>query len=80
MIKKRIEVSILDKSVVPDYQFGFRENHSTIEQINRVTHEIRESMEANKYCNAVFLDIAKAFDKEWHDGLLHKLSAILPSR
>jgi hypothetical protein len=26
----------------------------------------------------MFLDIAQAFDRVWHDGLLHKLKSILP--
>ena len=29
-------------------------------------------------CTAVFLDVAQAFDKMWHTGLLYKLKAILP--
>ena len=26
----------------------------------------------------IFLDVSQAFDRVWHDGLLHKLSRILP--
>jgi hypothetical protein len=29
-------------------------------------------------CTAVFLDVAQAFDKVWHTGLLYKLKATLP--
>jgi retron-type reverse transcriptase len=29
-------------------------------------------------CSAVFLDIAQAFDRVWHNGLLHKLRSTLP--
>jgi hypothetical protein len=32
-----------------------------------------------QYCTAPFLDIAQAFDKVWHTGLLYKLKNILPS-
>jgi hypothetical protein len=31
-----------------------------------------------KVCSAVFADIAQAFDRVWHNGLLHKLRSTLP--
>jgi len=36
------------------------------------------SLEERTLCTAVFLDIAQAFDKVWHTGLLYKLKATLP--
>ncbi len=35
-------------------------------------------MEEKKVCSAVFLDVAQAFDKVWHQGLVHKLNRFLP--
>ena len=63
---------------MPDHQFGFRKQHSTIEQIHRLTRKISQDLEKKKYCSAVFLDIQQAFDKVWHGGLLFKLKKILP--
>ena len=40
--------------------------------------EIQMALECKKYCSAVFLDVAQAFDKVWHDGLLFKLKRDLP--
>jgi len=37
-----------------------------------------KSLEARKLCTAAFLDVAQAFDKVWHTGLLYKLRAALP--
>ena len=60
------------------WEFGFRKQHSTIEQIHRITHNISQTLEKKKYCSAVFLDIQQAFDKVWHEGFLYKLKKDLP--
>jgi hypothetical protein len=36
-------------------------------------------MESKLYCAAVLLDVAQAFDKVWHEGLLFKLKKFLPA-
>jgi retron-type reverse transcriptase len=63
---------------VPTHQFGFRQNHSTIDQVHRITDIIEKTLENKGMCSAVFLDIAQAFDRVWHRGLLHKLRSTLP--
>lgn len=65
-------------NIIPDHQFGFREKHGTTEQIHRVSDKVWRSFENKQYCSAVFLDIAQAFDKVWHDGLLFKVKRFLP--
>ncbi|KAL4090282.1 hypothetical protein QTP88_025154 [Uroleucon formosanum] len=37
-----------------------------------------KALEEKKYCCGVFLDVAQAFDKVWHKGLLIKLREQLP--
>lgn len=66
-------------NIIPDHQFGFREGHSTLQQVNRLTNEIRKAYEKREYCCAIFLDVAQAFDKVWHEGLLHKIKKYLPA-
>jgi len=63
---------------MPDFQFRFRNNHSTIDQIHRITNVIEQELEQKKYCPAGFLDVSQAFDRVWHEGLIHKMSKILP--
>lgn len=63
---------------IPDFQFGFRNNHSTIEQIHRLTNLIENTFENQEYCEAAFLDVSQAFDKVWHEGLICKMSKTLP--
>lgn len=57
-------------------QPGFRKGRSTMYNIIALEHFIREGFNKNQPENtyAVFLDIAKAFDTTWIQGLLYKLS------
>lgn len=75
---KRLLVVIEKNDLIPNHQFGFRQRHSTIEQIHRVVDNIRQDLETKKYCSAVFIDVRQAFDKVWHEGLLYKLKTSLP--
>jgi len=79
LILRRISKIINDKQVIPHTQFGFRNKHSAIHQVNHLTDAIAYSFERKLYCSAVLLDIAQAFDRIWHLGLLFKLRKILPS-
>ncbi len=54
-------------------QSGFRPGDSTINQLLSISDEIFRNFEMFDETRAVFLDISKAFDKVWHDGLLFKL-------
>lgn len=63
---------------IPEFQFEFRNEHSTIDQVHRVITVIEKALEENKYCPAVFLDVSQAFDRVWHQGLIHKMSKLLP--
>ena len=78
LLLKRLEIIIEKKQLIPDHQFGFRKQHSTIDQVHRITNVIERSLEGKKICSVIFLDVAKAFDQVWHEGLNHKLKMILP--
>ena len=55
-------------------QSGFRPGDSCINQLIAITHEIYKSFDDGLEVMGVFLDISKAFDKVWHEGLFLKLS------
>lgn len=74
----RLKTALDDCAVIPTHQFGFRKSHSTVEQVHRVYHSIRQSFECKKYCSAAFLDVQQAFDRVWHKGLLVKIKENLP--
>ena len=78
LLLKRLKPIIEEKNLIPEHQFGFCNKHSTIDQVHRVTNVISKALEEKKYCCGVFLDVAQAFDKVWHKGLLIKLREQLP--
>lgn len=76
----KLQPYIQRKDIIPQHQFGFRNKHGTIEQIHKITNCIKSALEDSKYCTGVFLDIAQAFDKVWHEGLIKKIENLLPSK
>ena len=56
-------------------QSGFRPSDSCVNQLLAITHEIFEAFDCSPRLEvrSVFLDISKAFDKIWHEGLFYKL-------
>ena len=59
-------------------QAGFRSSDSCINQRISITHLCYQAFDCNPSleARAVYLDISKAFDKVWHDGLVFKLECI----
>lgn len=71
LILYRIQDILPVKNLIPDHQFGFRQNHSTIQKCHRIVNKIKESLEGNKMC-------ASPFVKVWYEELLFKLKMHLP--
>ena len=55
-------------------QSGFRPGNSWKNKLLPITHELQQSLDNDFQVRGVFLDISKAFDKVWHEGLSLKLS------
>ena len=56
-------------------QSGFRHSDSIINQMISITHTIFQAFDCNPPLDvrSVYLDISKAFDRVWYDGLIYKL-------
>lgn len=83
LLLSRLWSHVNEHKLLPDEQFGFRAHHSCPEQVLRITEHIHSNWHGTWPADtgAVFLDVAKAFDKVWHNGLIFKLFNLgLPDR
>ena len=63
----------IENDLISPNQSGFKPGDSCTNQLISITHEIYQSFDDGFEVRGVFLDISKAFDKVWHDGLIYKL-------
>ncbi|KAL4105014.1 hypothetical protein QTP88_020289 [Uroleucon formosanum] len=63
-------------NAIPHFQFGFKSNHSTTQQLLRLTEHISNGYEKKQHTGAAFLNVAQALDRVWYDGLLYKLKIL----
>lgn len=73
VIYHRLVDHIEENQLLPEFQFGFRKGHSTTHQAIRIKNFIESNKRRKWSTGMVLLDIEKAFDSIWHDGLIFKL-------
>ena len=71
IILNRMKKHEKQQKQIIDEQFGFREKHNTVQQVVRIVNNIRRNYNNNKVTVMALLDIEKAFDKVWIDGLIY---------
>lgn len=64
-----------DNHLLSDRQFGFRHGRSTADLLLLLSKDWQDALEEGLDTLVVALDIAGAFDRVWHAGLLAKLHA-----
>ena len=67
---------IFSNNLLSDKQSGYRKGDSTVKQLLSIIHEIHSAFDTSHEVRAVFLDISRAFDRVWHDGLIFKLKKL----
>ena len=60
-------------NLITENQSGFQSGDSCTNQLLSLVHEIHESFDCGLEVRSVYLDMSKAFDKVWHEGLIFKL-------
>ncbi|XP_058448904.1 uncharacterized protein LOC131428864 [Malaya genurostris] len=73
LILDRVLVHIENNNIFLPEQFGFRKGHSTTHQLQRVVNIIDRNKHVAKSTAMALLDVEKAFDNVWHEGLIYKM-------
>ena len=74
-IFKNVYQYLISNNLITKKQSGFRPGDSVTNQLLALVNDIHTAFD-NKNClevRSVYLDISKAFDKVWHEGLIFKL-------
>ena len=64
----------IENKLISSSHSGLKPGNSCINQLLSITHEIYSSFDEDLEVRSVFLDISKAFDEVWHDGIIFKLT------
>lgn len=76
MINDRLVYWVETKGKLENYQSGFRKGRGTMDPILRLEDDIKKAHVNRESVIAVFLDIEKAYDMLWIDGMLLKLNQL----
>ena len=63
----------MENKLITEVQSGFRDKHSTIDQVVRLQNYIINAFRESKKICAIFVDIETAFDMVWRQSLLTTL-------
>ena len=81
VIEQRLRSYLEDINFIKKYQSGFRQNKSTDDHLFRLSQSVMESFNRAEHVVAAFLDVEKAFDNVWHNGLRYKIFILdLPTK
>ena len=81
VIEKRLRKHLEDNGFFSKYQSGFRKSKSTNDHLFHLSQTIMEGFNRGEHIIAAFLDVEKAFDNAWHDGLRYKIYQLdLPTK
>lgn len=73
MVNTRLMAHLEENNLLNNSQSAYRKNRSTEDQLVYLIQKIENAFQEKKKVLAVFVDLTKAFDKVWKEGLLLKL-------
>ena len=77
VILNRLKAEQNKLNIRQDEQFGFQETLSTELPVAKLGHDIITGFNKQQNTVLLLLDMEKAFDTVWHEGLLYKLKHVL---
>ena len=72
IVNRRLIFYFETGKIISEEQAGFRQFRSTEDQVTYLSQEIEDAFQEKKVLFATWIDLQKAFDKVWTDGLLVK--------
>ena len=80
-IEQRLRFHLEQIGFINKHQSGFKRVKSTDDHLFRLSQSIMESFNREEHVVAAFLDVEKAFDSIWHNGLRYKIFMLdLPTK
>ena len=73
LVLHRLEIFLKINNIIIFNQSGFRKNRQTKDNLLYVIQNAREGFNKDEKTLSIFFDVAAAFDKVWHNGLIQKL-------
>ena len=81
VIEQKLRSYLEDIGFINKYQSGFIQNKSTDDHLFRLSQYVMESFNRGEHVVAASLDVEKAFDNVWHNGLRYKIFMLdLPTK
>ena len=81
VIEQRLRSHLEHIGFINKHQSGFRRAKSTDDHLFRLSQSIMESFNRGEHVVGAFLDVEKAFDNVWHNGLRYKIYQLdLPTK
>ena len=81
VIEQQLRSHLEDIGFINKHQSGFRRAKSIYDHLFRLSQSIMESFNRGEHVVATFLDVEKAFDNVWHNGLRYKIFQLdLPTK
>ena len=81
VIEQRLWSHLEQIGFINKHQSGFRRAKSTDDHLFRLSQSVMESFNRVEHVVAAFLDVGKAFDNVWHNGLRYKIFQLdLPTK
>ena len=76
IITNQLTAFLHENHLLNERQFGFRKGRSAADLLLLLSNSWHDSLDKGSATCVIALDIAGAFDRVWHDGLMEKLRAI----
>ena len=73
MINTRLTWHLEKNNIISPEQAGFRHHRSTEDQVTYIAQKIEDGFQDKQHTLTVWIDMEKAYDKVWKDGLRRKL-------